>query len=724
MYKAFILAAIILAAAVSISAQNNNTVRVAVKNKDTNEPVAAAAIKLKNSDISVSTDADGNGVLTNIPYGPQTLVIEAIGFEELEVKKTFPISDEVLNILLELHHEVGSVTISTTRTGREIEAEPSRVEAIDEEEMDEKINMRPANVSMVLHESTGIQVQQTSATSSTQSISIQGLGGRYTQILKDGFPSYGGFSGSLSVLEIPPLDLKQVEVIKGPAATFYGGDAIAGVVNFISKMPDEKPVTYLLFNQTSAGGTDMSVFNSQKFDRIGYTLLGSLNLQRPFDVDKDDFTELPRTVSFAINPRVFFYPDDKTSVMIGNSTSHQNRKGGDIFAVRGEMDKLHSYFEKNASTRNITTFSFDRNFDDGTRINAKQSIAFFDRELTTPGDRFAGSQFNSFSEASYYRAIGKHALVLGGSVLYDRFREDGLLAPDMLRDETRTAVGAFIQDTVDISDRISVEAGFRLEHAGKYGTFALPRVSLLYRFSDELTTRIGGGFGYKAPTIFTEDSERLLFRNVLRLGEGLKAEKSRGGTFDINYRKELSEKLNVSLNQMFFYTQISDPISMRQRPDESYEFVNETSSVTSKGFETNLRIGYGIAKLFAGYTFTDAKAGYLPGDRRLTLLPRSMVNSSLVFEEHGNFKVGVEYYYKSRQTLEDRSRTPSTWEAGLFAEKTFGKFSFFINAENVFDERQSKYGPVVFPPHDMPTFAEIWTHTEGRVINGGVKIRL
>lgn len=86
--------------------------------------------------------------------------------------------------MLENKNEMGEVTITTTRTGREIEAEPSRVEAIDEEEIDEKINMRPANVSMVLHESTGIQVQQTSATSNTQSVRIQGLDGRYTQILK------------------------------------------------------------------------------------------------------------------------------------------------------------------------------------------------------------------------------------------------------------------------------------------------------------------------------------------------------------------------------------------------------------------------------------------------------------------------------------------------------------------------------------------------------------
>ncbi len=187
--------------------------------------------------------------------------------------------------------------------------------------------MRPANVSMVLHESTGIQVQQTSATANTQTIRIQGLDGRYTQILKDGFPAYGGFSGSLSVLEIPPLDLKQVEIIKGPAATFYGGGAIAGVVNFISKEPVEKTVTTMIFNQTSALGTDFSIFNSRKFkNNFGYTFLGSLNYQKEYDIDDDDFTELPQTKSFNINPRLFFYIDDKTRLTIGNTVSYSNQK--------------------------------------------------------------------------------------------------------------------------------------------------------------------------------------------------------------------------------------------------------------------------------------------------------------------------------------------------------------------------------------------------------------
>ncbi len=722
MYKAIFFTVVVFTAQ-AIFAQDGNMVKIHVQNKDTQEGVADATITVRDTEITARTDASGKVQLTNIANGEQTIEIFSPGFETTELKLTFPLTDTAeWTIFLENKNEMAEVTITSTRTGREIEAEPSRVEAIDEEEIDEKISMRPANVSMVLHESTGIQVQQTSATSNTQSVRIQGLDGRYTQILKDGFPAFGGFSGSLSILEIPPLDLKQVEIIKGPAATLFGGDAIAGVVNFVTKIPEERPVTTLIFNQTSALGSDFSVFNSQKFDRWGYTLLGSANYQRRYDVDDDDFTELPDTKSIAVSPKLLFYIDEKTTLTIGNSASYQNRKGGDTFVLRGNTTAFHQYFEQNKTFRNITTFNLNRDFDNGGRLFVKQSLAFFDRNLTTQNYAFKGSQLNSFTDISYAKAFGKHAIVFGGSAVYDQFREK---TPNIVipRNETRISIGAFIQDTVDLTEKFSLEAGFRLDRAKDYGTFALPRVSLLYKFSDYFTSRIGFGLGYKTPTMFTEDAEELLFRSVAPVGNTLKAEKSTGGTFDLNYRNTIGEKFSYSVNQLFFYTQITDPLILRPDINNIYRFSNAASPVISKGFETNARLGYRLAKLFFGYTFTDAKAGYLSGDRRITLLPKHKINSSLVFEKAGSYKTGVEAYYGSRQTLDNRSLTRQSAEVGLFGEKTFGKYSLFINAENVFDERQGRYTQVVFPPHQNPTFAELYVHTEGRVFNGGVKIR-
>jgi outer membrane receptor for ferrienterochelin and colicins len=702
-----------------------NSFKGTIKNKESNQPVAGATVSVKDTEITAKSDADGKVELANIPDGEHIVEVSSPGFETKEIKITFPIGGANERVIfIAVHNELGEVTItSTTRVSREIDNVPTRIEAINEEEVDEKISMRPANVSMVLNESTGIKVQQTSATSNTQSVRIQGLDGRYTQILKDGFPAFGGFSGSLSVLDIPPLDLKQVEIIKGPSATFYGGGAIAGVVNFISKEPEQKRATSMILNQTTALGTDFSLFDSQRFRRFGYTFLGSLNYQREYDFDNDEFTELPRTRSFNLTPRVFFYLDDKTRMILGNSTSCQNREGGDVVVIRDGADTLHRYFENNNSFRNITNVEFDREFSGGSKIIAKQSIAFFSRQIETPDYLFKGRQFNSYTDVSYFHPVKGHALVFGINAVYDQFRENTHSNSLINRNETRMTFGGYVQDNFQITNRVSMEAGFRLDKLNHYGVFPLPRVSVLYRVTDNLSSRFSVGLGYKAPSIFTEEAEMLLFRNVLPIGNTLKAERSRGGTFDVNYKNKIGEKFSWSLNQMFFYTSIESPLLLTPDAGAAFRFTSADHPIRSSGFETNARIVYRLVKLFAGYTFTDAKARYLTGNQTLPLVPRGRINSALLFEREGNFKAGLEAYYTSSQFLSNRFRTEPFEVFGIFGEKTFGRLTLFINAENITDTRQGRFGPVVFPPRQYPTFSEIYTLTEGRVFNGGVKIK-
>jgi iron complex outermembrane receptor protein/outer membrane receptor for ferrienterochelin and colicins len=685
------------------------TLKITVKDETTKEPVVGATITVKDAGISAVTDTEGVAQLSGIPDGEQTIVIFSPGYESKELRLAFPLTSESEKLVfIRVTNEVGEVTVVSTRTGREIDDVPTRIEAIDEEEVDEKTNMRPANVSMVLNESTGIKVQQTSATSNTQSVRIQGLDGRYTQILKDGFSAFGGFSGSISLLDILPLDLRQVEIIKGPAATFYGGGAIAGVVNFISKEPEDQPVTRMIFNQTTALGTDVALFDSRKFERFGYTFLGSINYQKEYDVDDDDFTELPRTNSFNLNPRFFISFSDKSRLVVGNSTSYQNRKGGDVFVI-------------NNSLRNITTLQFEKEFVDGGRFVAKQSLASFNRQIEIPNYLFEGRQFDSYTDISYFRIVNTHALVFGVNAVYDQFRESRSLLP---RDETRTTFGGYAQDSFNVTNELFIEAGFRLDHLKDYGTFPLPRVSLLYRFANNLSSRLSFGLGYKAPSIFTEEAETLLFQNVLPIGNTLKAERSRGGTLDVNYRNAIGEKFSYSVNQMFFYTEIKDPLVLLERAGGIFQFENAAQPVRSRGFETNVRLSYDIVKLFAGYTFTNARAKYLSGNQTLPLTPKSRINSALIFEREEKFKTGIEAYYTSSQFLTNRFKTKPYWVLGIFGEKIFGKYSLFINLENITDTRQGRFTQVVFPPHQMPEFSEIYAPTEGRVINGGIKIRL
>ena len=183
---------------------------------------------------------------------------------------------------------------------------------------------------MLLNESTGIQTQQTSATSANASIRIQGLDGRYTQILKDGFPLYAGFSGGLGLLQTPPLDLKQVEVIKGSSSTLYGGGAIAGMVNLISRTPTEEGDMKFFINGTSAKGLDLSGFYGKKFGKVGLTVFASRNSNQAYDPADIDLTAIPKFERYSLNPRLFIDFDEKTNLNVGVNFTTEDRIGSEI----------------------------------------------------------------------------------------------------------------------------------------------------------------------------------------------------------------------------------------------------------------------------------------------------------------------------------------------------------------------------------------------------------
>ncbi len=623
--------------------------------------------------------------------------------------------------------ELEEITIQSTRTSRTIRNTPTRIETIDAEELEEKSNMKPSNVSMLLHESTGLQVQQTSATSGNASIRVQGLDGRYTQLLKDGYSNFGNFASGLSILEIPPLDLKQVEVIKGPSSTLFGGGAIAGVINFISKTPTEKGEHNFIFNQSNIGQTNIGGYSSQRIGKWGYAILATLNFQNAYDVDKDDFSETPKSKNYTINPRFFYELNETTRFMLGNSFTQSNMKGGDMNVLRGNADNNHTYFEKNETKRNTTTFEFDKKTTDRNSFKLKQSLSFFDRKINIPNYEFSGLNTNAFTDASYLWVTDKSTFIAGINLVYDHF-EQGTVSNLNAKSFTN---GAYLQHTWDISEFIKLENGLRIDNVkysninfSKNQSFVLPKISALFKFDSNWSSRIGAGLGYKIPTVFTEQTETLQYQNVLALNE-VQAEKSIGGTADVNFKTYLLDDFTMSINQMFFVTQIDKPLVLENNGTDSY-FINASKAIISHGFETNLKFIYKEDfKYFVGYTFTDARANYLDGQKFLPLLPKNKVNMALIYEKENNFKMGLEGYFTDTQFLYNGIQTPSFWEFGFMAEKTiFKKMALFINFENFTDVRQSNYEKVANGPHNAPTFNDIWTHTEGFTINGGVKLKL
>jgi outer membrane receptor for ferrienterochelin and colicins len=693
------------------------TLRAVIKSE--NRILSNATAFWKEQRKSFVADSMGIVTITNLPAGRQTFLFSYVGFAEKEVSYIFPLSSNgLIDISLEEEEEdEPEVIVTATRTSRTISNTPTRVEVISGEELDEKANMKPGDIRMMLSESTGIQTQQTSATSYNSSIRIQGLDGRYTQILRDGYPLYAGFSGGLSIMQITPLDIKQVEVIKGSSSTLYGGGAIAGLVNLVSKTPSEKRELSFLANTTSAKGLDLSSFYSKRFGKTGITVFGSANYASPYDPADLGLTAIPKSERYSINPRFFFY-GKKTTAHIGFSYITEDRIGGSINHIKNGGS---GYFEKNNSNRFTTQSGLVYKTSERSTLQFKNSYNRFKRVITIPSYRFEGLQQSSFTEASYNIEVPKAIWVIGVNFLTDGFNERSHTTTPA-RNYHYNTYGVFVQNAWSPSERFTLETGLRGDYVSDYGFELLPRVCALWKATSKLRFRVGGGFGYKTPTVFTEESGRLQFQNILPISTAAINEHSAGTNFDINYRTAIGQA-GFSINQLFFYTRLNKPLILTAN-GTNLTFVNAAGHIDTKGMETNVKLTYHHFKLFIGYTLAHVNSHVNNVKIPLPLTAKHRLNNVLMFEKEDNWKLGLEAYYTSKQELSDGKSGKPYWVTGFMAEKFWQKFSIFINFENFTNTRQTRFDTIFAGSIDNPVFRDIYAPVDGFVINGGIKLRL
>ena len=589
------------------------------------------------------------------------------------------------------------------------------------EELGEKAIMNPTNISMVLRESTGIQMQQTSLSSGSTNIRIQGLDGRYTQLLRDGFPLYGGFSSGLSILQIPPLDLQQFEIIKGSSSTLYGGGAIAGLINMVSKTPDEEPALDIMLTQTQALGSTANVFYSKRNEKFGISLYGSGHYQKAYDPEDDGFSNLPKTKSISFNPKFFYYPSDKTTFWLGLNGTYDDRIGGDITKIESGENGIHQYTEENISKRLSSQAVYKTQIDSISSLSIKNSVSFFDRNLTIPDFNFDGKQTNTFTEITYQRETSKADWIFGANLYTSNFDENDNAT--LQRDQTDITYGLFANNIYDLSDSWILETGLRADYNTDFGFFPLPRISLLYKNDNGFSSRIGGGLGYKIPDIFTEEAEFINFENIIGIDKSsLKAERSYGVNLDFNYQTRLFETIGFSINQLFYVTAINNGLLLNSTNNGLFAFENATDEILSKGAETNIKFTYKDFRWFLNYALIDTKLNYLAGNPQKPLTAKHNAGSVLMYESD-KWRIGYETFYTGKQFLSNGTETTDFVTMGLLLMRNFKFGSAFVNFENFTDRRQSRFSPLVLPPHENPEFPEIYAPTDGFIFSVGIIIK-
>ena len=704
----------------SIKAQTSY-LKIKVISESENEPLFGATVYFEELEKGAVTDFDGIATFNEIPNGEHIIIVSFLGFETLKTTIQIPINSTLIFKLKNSGNQLDEIVLQSSRSTRTVKKIPTRIEFIGTEELGEKAIMNPTNISMVLRESTGIQMQQTSLSSGSTNIRIQGLDGRYTQLLRDGFPLYGGFSSGLSILQIPPLDLQQFEIIKGSSSTLYGGGAIAGLINMVSKTPDEEPALDIMLTQTQALGSTANVFYSKRNEKFGVSLYASGHSQKVYDPENDGFSNLPKTTSISFNPKFFYYPSEKTTFWFGLNGTYDDRIGGDVTKIESGENGIHQYTEENISKRVSSQAVYKTQIDSISSLNIKNSISFFDRNLTIPGFSFDGKQFNTFTEVTYKKTSLKTDWIFGANLYTSNFDENNNAT--LQRDQTDITYGMFANSILDISDNWILETGLRADYNTDFGIFPLPKISLLYKNDSGFSCRIGGGLGYKIPDIFTEEAEFINFENVIGIDKSsLKAERSYGVNLDFNYQTRLFETIGFSINQLFYVTAINNGLLLNSTNNGLFAFENATDEILSKGAETNIKFTYKDFRWFLNYALIDTKLNYLAGNPQKPLTAKHNAGSVLMYESD-KWRIGYETFYTGKQFLSNGTETTDFVTMGLLLMRNFKFGSAFVNFENFTDRRQSRFSPLVLPPHENPEFPEIYAPTDGFIFSVGIIIK-
>ena len=723
------------------------TVRARVTHDGT--PVAGAVVR--SGATGAQTDSAGNATL-RLASGPHAIIASRLGFTPDTVSLTLAAGqDTSLTIALEEQAaEIESIVIASTRSARRVEDSPLRVEVVDEEEVAEKTAMTPGDIAMMLNETSGLRVQTTSPSLGGASVRVQGLRGRYTLLLADGLPLYGGQAGGLGLLQIPPVDLARAEVIKGTASALYGPSALGGVVNLVSRRPGDEPVRELLFNQTSRGGTDMVAFVSQRIGSgkaereapLGASLLVSAHRQRANDLDDDGWADMPEYERLVARPRLFI--DRKAlSVFSTVGITAEDRDGG---TLGGSIAPDGAPYVEALRTRRVDAGAVGR-YVIGERDVATLRASGVEQRHR---HRFGPVQENDrhrtwFTEASLALPRGSWTYVLGAAYQSERYRNADV--PGFDYDFRVPSI--FAQADVDPAAWLGLSASARVDWHSAYATTVSPRVSALLRASETSglagwTLRLSGGTGTFAPVPFTEETEVTGLSSLQPL-TGLQEERALGGSLDINGPLRTGAGV-IELNATLFGSRLTHAVAAREvdapagsNEPSSLMLVNSPADARAWGTELLARLVRGRARLTATYAYLNATEWNPDVDaesivrRHVPLAPRHTAGLVGSLEEEERYRIGLEVYYTGRQALEDNPYRPTSRPyviVGLLGERWFntaaGTARVFLNLENIGNVRQTRYDPLVLPTRGAGGrwTTDAWTELSGFTVNGGVRLTL
>ncbi|ABQ03962.1 TonB-dependent receptor [Flavobacterium johnsoniae] len=572
----------------------------------TNSPVVQGInISLLNTNFKTKTDSLGIYQFLNIPKGTYKIQVTSTGFKPI-VQRISLLENQDLNLDFELEedqNELNEVVVSGTL--KPVKRLESAVPVEVYSPVFFKKNPTPS-IYDALQNINGVRPQLNCGVCNTGDIHINGLEGPYTLVMIDGMPIVSSLSTVYGLSGIPNSLVERIEIVKGPASSLYGSEAVGGLINIITKNPTNAPAFSADYFTTSYFESNLDLGMKFNAGKKAVSLIGInyFNYDQVIDKDKDNFTDVTLSERISVFNKWSFKRNHNRLFTIAARGMYEDRWGGDIRWEKKYRGGDEIYGESIYTKRAELIGSYQLPFEEKLMFSFSGNVHYQDSRYGTTS--YIANQKIGFVQLTWDKKIGRNDLLAGIASRYTYYDDN---TPATKEAENTWLPGIFVQDEITFSPKSQVLLGARYDYNSIHGSIFTPRFAYRFKADENTIFRLNAGTGFRVVNLFTEDHAALTGSRDVVIKNDLKPEKS------VNVNLNYIQKINfgngtfMGIETTAFYTRFSNKIisDYETNPNEII-YNNIDGYALSQGISTNIDLNFPSGlKFIVGATVLDNK---------------------------------------------------------------------------------------------------------------------
>ncbi|MFW0736670.1 TonB-dependent receptor [Flavobacterium sp. T12S277] len=564
-----------------------------------------ANVHLVGTKYRTVTDSLGHYNFEKVPVGNYTLQISLVGFQTLK-KKIDVLKDVAPSYDFELDdtdNQLNEVVVSGTL--KAVKRLESAVPVEVYSPVFFKKNPTPS-IYEALQNINGVRPQLNCGVCNTGDIHINGLEGPYTLVLIDGMPIVSSLSTVYGLSGIPNSLVERIEIVKGPASSLYGSEAVGGLINIITKNPTNAPVFSADYFTTTYFENNLDLGMKFNAGKKATSLLGVnyFNYDQVIDKDKDNFTDVTLSKRISVFNKWSFHRNNNRLFTIAARGMYEDRWGGDVRWEKKYRGGDEIYGESIYTKRGELIGSYQLPFEEKLMLSFSGNVHYQDSRYGTTS--YIANQKIGFLQLTWDKKIGANDFLAGIATRYSYYNDN---TPATKEAESTWLPGIFVQDEITFSPKSQVLLGARYDYNSIHGSIFTPRFAYRFKANDNTIFRLNAGTGFRVVNLFTEDHAALTGSRDVVLQNDLKPEKS------VNVNLNYIQKINfdsgvfIGIETTAFYTRFSNKIISDYETDPNkIIYDNIDGYAISQGISTNVDVNFtNSLKFILGATVLDNK---------------------------------------------------------------------------------------------------------------------